>query len=313
MWQLHLGTAGWLAALARSTTEISEIAEFDVSDCFLNTSRSAAIPAVGFWMNKLRRRGCLFFSISKDSKDADYLGKSASPHFWSFSSVELLTVVEWELSHNDLFECVGALTERPFVLQQVAGLPMGGHLSAALVELVALQRELLEPWPPLLCGLPTARYRDNFFVACPQPRLAELLNHGAAALTLLLAMPVKLEGSGSQRRMLEVVLSAGTPVKAVLAFRDDPDRQGESGDVVSWPGLAAVPAAAAFSAVGAGSKDSAVPHGWYRWLHSVLEESVRLCEAARVPVEALAAGARSCCAEARCCFLDAAAAAALRC
>ena len=224
MWQLHLGTAGWLAALARSTTEISEIAEFDVSDCFLNTSRSAVIPAVGFWMSKLRRRGCLFFSISKDSKDADYLGKSASPHFWSFSSVELLTVVEWELSHNDLFECVGALTERPFVLQQVTGLPMGGHLSAALVELVALQRELLEPWPPLLCGLPTARYRDNFFVACPQPRLAELLNHGAAALTLLLAMPVKLEGSGSQRRMLEVVLSAGTPVKAVLAFRDDPDR-----------------------------------------------------------------------------------------
>ena len=69
-------------------------------------------------------------------------------------------------------------------------------------------------------------------------RLAELLNHGAAALTLLLAMPVKLEGSGSQRRMLEVVLSAGTPVKAVLAFRDDPDRQGESGDVVPWPGRA---------------------------------------------------------------------------
>ena len=31
MWQLHLGTAGWLAALARSTTEISETAEFDVS------------------------------------------------------------------------------------------------------------------------------------------------------------------------------------------------------------------------------------------------------------------------------------------
>ena len=35
-----------------------------------------------------------------------------------------------------------------------------------------------------------------------------------------------------------MVLSAGTPVKAVRAFRDDPDRQGESGDVVSWPGRA---------------------------------------------------------------------------
>jgi hypothetical protein len=121
------------------------------------------------------------------------------------------------------------------VLRQVAGLPMGGHLSAALVELVALQRELEQCWPEVLLGLPTARYRDNFFVACSPSSLPAVLRRGAEVLSALLGMPVKLEGSSEQRRMLEVVLSTGPPPKCVLAFRDDADRQGESLDVTSWP------------------------------------------------------------------------------
>ena len=50
-------------------------------------------------------------------------------------------------------------------------------------------------------------------------------------------MPVKLEGWGCCRRMLEVRVEAGASgaVRSVLAFRDDADRQGESGDVTSWP------------------------------------------------------------------------------
>ena len=110
-------------------------------------------------------------------------------------------MVEWELAHNDLFEYVSSVGARPLVLRQVAGLPMGGHLSAAaLVELVALQRELEQPWPSELDGLPTARYRDNFFVACPEAKLAVVLSR-AAALTALLGMPVKLEGSSKQHRI----------------------------------------------------------------------------------------------------------------
>jgi hypothetical protein len=234
MW-LHKGTASWLAVLGRSTAVFTEVAEFDVTDCFVNTTRSAAVPAVAFWMDRLRRRGPLHFSISKDQSDADHLGSSSSPHFWCFSSLELLAVVEWELLHNDLFECVSGVADHPFVLQQIAGLPMGGHLSAALVELVALRRELEQSWPVELSGLPTARYRDNFFVACLPLMLPEILGRGAAMLSELLGMPVKLEGSSQQRRMLEVVLSTGPPAKCVLAFRDAADRQGESWDVTSWP------------------------------------------------------------------------------
>jgi hypothetical protein len=238
MWRLHQGTASWLAALGRSSAVFSEIAEFDVTDCFLNTTRSAAVPAVTFWVDRLRRRGPLHFSISKDSPDADHMGSSSSPHFWCFTSAELLAVVEWELLHNDLFEVVSGIAERPFVLQQVAGLPMGGHLSAALVELVALRRELEQCWPVELGGLPTARYRDNFFVACSDSCLPAVLGRGAVVLSELLGMPVKLEGSSPQRRMLEVVLAVGPPTKCILAFRDDSDRQGESQDVTSWPNRA---------------------------------------------------------------------------
>jgi hypothetical protein len=104
-----------------------------------------------------------------------------------------------------------------------------------LVELVALQRELSQAWPVVLAGLPTARYRDNFFVACPGSRLSAVLEGGATVLSDLLNMPVKLEGSSRDRRMLEVVVAVGPPVRCSLAFRDDADRQGESGDVTSWP------------------------------------------------------------------------------
>ena len=59
----------------------------------------------------------------------------------------------------------------------------------------------------------------------------------ASALTELLSMPVKFVACDSTMRCLEMRLSfneAGTP-HCTLAFRTDPDRQGESSDVVSWP------------------------------------------------------------------------------
>ena len=241
MWQLHRGTADWLKALSSQHSLDSTpcvIAEFDVSDCFLNTPREEVIPSLRFWVDRVRRcRGHLHFAISKDTPKSDYLGKSTSPHFWCFSSEELLTVVQWELQNNDLFEVASGVSDRPLVLRQVRGLPMGGHLSAALVELVALYRELNRPWPPALQLRPTARYRDNLFTTLPLPIGDSLLQDLASELSNLLGMPVKLEGFGAVRRMLEVRVSLGECGRAscVLAFRDDQDRQGESGDVASWP------------------------------------------------------------------------------
>ena len=105
------------------------------------------------------------------------------------------------------------------------------------MELVALHREYTRPWPQRLSGVTTSRYRDNFFAMLPLPAVEADLLALAEDLTLLLGMPVKLEGFGSSRRMLEVrlFLDAGGCARSVLAFRDDADRQGESGDVRSWP------------------------------------------------------------------------------
>ena len=59
-------------------------------------------------------------------------------------------------------------------------------------------------------------------------------------LTELLAMPVKTVRCDSSMRCLEMRLTFGSfeqarCVRSTLAFRTDSDRQGESGDVVSWP------------------------------------------------------------------------------
>ena len=50
-------------------------------------------------------------------------------------------------------------------------------------------------------------------------------------------MPVVFERGGREARCLEIRLDWQCPsnVSVVLAYRTDGDRQGESGDVVSWP------------------------------------------------------------------------------
>ena len=238
MWRLHKGTAAWLNSLAENNVlhSLRQLVEYDVADCFLNTPRNLVLRALRYWLDIVRKRGQLYFSISKDNKAADYIGKSTSAHFYTFSEAELVAVVSWELEHNDLFECLAPDRSCTYVLRQVKGLPMGGHLSAALVELVALHREHTQPWPPLLGDAPSARYRDNFFVAFAMDPSAEELAALACSLTGMLCMPVKLEGSGRERRVLEVRIQLRSDiVHSTLAFRDDTDRQGESGDVVSWP------------------------------------------------------------------------------
>ena len=99
-----------------------------------------------------------------------------------------MVVVRWELDHNDLFEVSNGTGGERWVLQQVGGLPMGGHLSASMVELVALHREFVRPWPARLMGVPTSRYRDNFFAFLALPAVEEVLAAAAADLTELLGI-----------------------------------------------------------------------------------------------------------------------------
>ena len=67
-------------------------------------------------------------------------------HYWELSAREVVAIVEWELRENLTFVVANSLGER-VVLQQHRGLPIGGHLSAALVELVALWQEYTCEWP----------------------------------------------------------------------------------------------------------------------------------------------------------------------
>ena len=147
----------------------------------------------------------------------------------------MLAVVEWELESNAFFEVLDG-SGNMVVLCQEKGLPIGGLLSAAIVELVALYREMLQPWPQELLPALTARYRDNFFAAVTSTADCHM-EQTASSLTKLLSMPVKPVGRSNLARFLETTLAfdGNKGVRCTLAFRTDPDRQGESRDVQSWP------------------------------------------------------------------------------
>ena len=105
IWRMHQGTHHWLTLLAKQTG-LTHLVEFDVEDCFLNTPRELVIPALRFWTDFrfTRGRSARYFSISKDSKDEDHVGRPCSAHFWEVSVEMVLAVVEWELEHNACFE-----------------------------------------------------------------------------------------------------------------------------------------------------------------------------------------------------------------
>ena len=237
IWRMHQGTHQWLTLLAKQVS-LTHLVEFDVEDCFLNTPRELILPALNFWLEYRFKRGrpARFFAISKDAKDEDHVGRPCSHHFWEISSDVVIATVQWELEHNALFEVLSEVSNT-VVLRQDKGLPIGGHLSAALVELVALYRELLQPFPNMLCETITARYRDNFFVATATANANSIaMDETAALLSDLLCMPVKSVGRASHARFLETFLSFNTDgARCTLGFRTDSDRQGESGDVGSWP------------------------------------------------------------------------------
>ena len=235
IWQMHHGTRRWLELLAKQSN-LSRLVEFDVEDCFLNTPRELVIPALRFWTEFGFKRGrrARYFAISKDSKNEDYLGRPCSTHFWELSSEMVIAAVEWELEHNACFEVCGE-DGGSVVLKQEKGLPIGGHLSAALVELVALHRELLQPNPACLSNTLSARYRDNYFLAIAAGNECQM-NEAASQLSELLSMPVKPVGGAPCARFLETFISFNeNGIRCILGFRTDSDRQGESGDVESWP------------------------------------------------------------------------------
>ena len=153
--------------------------------------------ALDFWLEFAsgRTRQRPYFAISKDGKQGDYRGRPCSPHYE-------------ELEENAEFVALDSDGNK-VRLKQSGGLPIGGHLSAALVELVALW-STPSPGHRLF-----TRYRDNYFVALPTPTvLPAVLSEMATDLSALLAIQVKFEKVGPEVRYLELRLryTAGSPV-----------------------------------------------------------------------------------------------------
>ena len=233
MWQLHSGSKDWLRRIS-STNGYWGCDEYDVNDCFLNTPpRHEVLGCSRFWIDATaahsRRQPC--FALSKDGKKGDHRGRPCSVHYWEITCEQLMLAFEWELEHNNTFQVQSG--DGVVVLQQRKGLPIGGHLSAAFVELFALRHECVRLWPPVLMHCPTTRYHDNFFVVL----LNEPVQAQRQATAAALSMPVAFERGGRIVRCLELRISwlNAEKVQAVLAYRTDADRQGESHDVRTWP------------------------------------------------------------------------------
>ena len=79
--------------------------------------------------------------------------------------------------------------------------------------------------------------QGQFFIVVREERTAAERERAAADLSELLLMPVGFVRAGRVARCLELRLDwmSAAAVKATLAYRTDADRQGESGDVRTWP------------------------------------------------------------------------------
>ena len=102
------------------------------------------LAALTFWITTTQQRSRRqpAFAISKDGKAGDHRGRPACVHYWTITAEQLLAACAWDLQNNGYFEAQSLEADEEVVLVQRKGLPIGGHLSAAYVELVALRREL---------------------------------------------------------------------------------------------------------------------------------------------------------------------------
>ena len=103
-----------------------------------------------YWLHKTQQctRAQPCFTICKDGKAGDHRGRPASIHFWSDAAEQLFAACVRDLNNNDLSEEQAGADW--VVLQRRKGFSIGGHLSAAYVELVAPQHKHLCEWPSTL-------------------------------------------------------------------------------------------------------------------------------------------------------------------
>ena len=129
----------WAAQRMGTSPQDLRLREQGMSDMFWEIPSSEAKQAVPWAVGecKKRRRGTrLWFSLSREAKSLDRIGKSSHKQFRILSDEEFTRFVDYDLFDNVLFVL------RLLVLQQGgAGVPIGGFIFAQLGELWALWRE----------------------------------------------------------------------------------------------------------------------------------------------------------------------------
>ena len=129
----------WAAQRTGTSPQDPRLSEQDMSDMFWEIpspeAKQAVLWAVGEY--KKRRRGTrLWFSLSREARSLDRVGKSSHRQFRVLSEEEVTRFVDYDLFDNVLF-----VLQR-LVLQEIgSGVPIGGFISAQLAELWALWRE----------------------------------------------------------------------------------------------------------------------------------------------------------------------------
>ena len=129
----------WSAYRMQASMESLSLLEQDMSDMFWEIPGEEALQAVSWAVGECKKklRGkTLWFSLSKEAKCLDRLGKSADRQFTVVNDDHLTRFVKFDLQQNVLF-VLGSLILRP----GGKGVPIGGFISAQLAELWALWKE----------------------------------------------------------------------------------------------------------------------------------------------------------------------------
>ena len=187
--------------------------ELDLVEMFPRIPRHAILPALRELVRRTQEtkstRGPIRFWVSKGrGRPADTCDIGNKCSFWELNTTDMFRFVQLDLECNTKFVCLSS------ILNQMAGVPIGGSASAQLACLTLVMRELELARP--IPGTPHVRYRDNFVTRIivkrskTAPTWEEAVNRKAAQVRLavkkITGMDVTVEQWGLELDFLEARL-----------------------------------------------------------------------------------------------------------
>ena len=159
----------------------------------------------------------IIWSVHRDCKDLDRVGRAASSAFWHLSHDELTQLVQFSLTEDNQVWCAGAMWRRSDAI------PMGGSFSAQCADLHSLWAlkqgietmkrfgKLIEqgPFPaweaPAGNTVSLSQFRDNVTVAAKGPSAKSQMARVCNALSECWSLPVHCDCLSRGTCAMEVV------------------------------------------------------------------------------------------------------------